>query len=354
VNLSRRPTGTPRVVGQRTRRLTEHVSRMRIDSACGLVVTVYVLQREGHVALVDTGFPYTTHQLEQGLAELGLSVEDVDDVLYTHAHIDHVGGGVALDDRWEARAWFWKGCAPAFGDLYGYLDGIRTSSTWPQDVLPEHARQLPAAAEISSKPRLTWRSGGTGHISRVQGAAFGEVVSIGPWRMQCLDARGHGPFHCGWRDVEHNWLFSGDVVLSVPTPISRAMGDDMLQWLGTLRRWSTTLDCCWMLPGHGTPTRLFEASIARSRANADRLVVAASECLGSGRLVDPSTLTTALLPQDSSRYAARSSVLLCNAHAVLESWCDSGWVRREGGREYSAVNLTPRSCDDWLDRCEIF
>jgi glyoxylase-like metal-dependent hydrolase (beta-lactamase superfamily II) len=313
-------------VGGRAKAVADGVWRIRLDSACGLVVNAYLLLREGHHLLIDTGFPYTTAQLEEGLRECGVELADIDDVLYTHLHVDHVGGGVVLGSRWGAREWVWEGATPAFGDVYAYLEGIRAAPCWPSGCVPASAATDVRVLEMQSKPRLPWRAGGTGHLHDPRGVAFGETLAVGPWRFECLDGRGHGPHHVGWLEVTQGWLFSGDAVMAVPTPIVLSMGDDLVAWASTVARWSSRSEVTWLLPGHGMPTRLIQPSFRRSVAAYERVYAVMMEGLGSRGVTDAVTVTRGVLPGDGTRFAARSSVVLSNAHALLVTLAAEGGV----------------------------
>jgi glyoxylase-like metal-dependent hydrolase (beta-lactamase superfamily II) len=55
-------------------------------------VFLYLLKGE-RIAVIDTGVEHTPSQvLQPALAEMGLSLSDVDMILNTHAHLDHAGG----------------------------------------------------------------------------------------------------------------------------------------------------------------------------------------------------------------------------------------------------------------------
>jgi len=55
-------------------------------------VSAYVLARGNEVAIVDTGTRGSAGQIEQALGVLGANWGDVDHVILTHLHGDHVGG----------------------------------------------------------------------------------------------------------------------------------------------------------------------------------------------------------------------------------------------------------------------
>ena len=98
--------------------LAEHLGAAGegIDAATGLVVLCmqsYVIRTPHHTILVDTcvgnhkDLPNPTwamrrsEQYMTGLAALGLTVDDIDYVLCTHLHFDHVGWNTRLlDGRW--------------------------------------------------------------------------------------------------------------------------------------------------------------------------------------------------------------------------------------------------------------
>lgn len=58
----------------------------RTWSTCTLVRT------GGRSVLVDTGSSFTVRELEKGLEAAGISADEVDTVVLTHHHPDHVGG----------------------------------------------------------------------------------------------------------------------------------------------------------------------------------------------------------------------------------------------------------------------
>ncbi len=69
-------------------------------------VSAYVLARGSEVAIVDTGTADVGTRFDDAFAALSVGWSDVDHVLLTHLHSDHVGGlGEVLDAAPEAKAY---------------------------------------------------------------------------------------------------------------------------------------------------------------------------------------------------------------------------------------------------------
>jgi phosphoribosyl 1,2-cyclic phosphodiesterase len=66
-----------------------------------------LVEAQGSVCLVDCGF--TLVETERRLARLGLSGRDLDAVIVTHEHADHVSGVARLARRYELPVWMTVG-----------------------------------------------------------------------------------------------------------------------------------------------------------------------------------------------------------------------------------------------------
>jgi glyoxylase-like metal-dependent hydrolase (beta-lactamase superfamily II) len=51
----------------------------------------YIVEEDSRLTLVDAGVPSSWHSLQDALSELGRSQDDVEALVLTHAHFDHVG-----------------------------------------------------------------------------------------------------------------------------------------------------------------------------------------------------------------------------------------------------------------------
>jgi phosphoribosyl 1,2-cyclic phosphodiesterase len=99
--------------------------------------------------LIDAGISY--RKVMQGLSELGLSVSDIDAVLMTHEHKDHVKGLGVLER---------KRCIPVYGTA-GTIAAVKADSSlgkMPEDIF------CPVEADISfTLGELTFRPFGIDH-----------------------------------------------------------------------------------------------------------------------------------------------------------------------------------------------
>ena len=88
-------------------------------------VHVYLI-RDRTVALVDAGHLKRSclDPLVEALSRLGLRPQDVEVVIYTHAHIDHMGGGVFLQEVAAPQHWAFRDCVPRVADYGSYAAGF--------------------------------------------------------------------------------------------------------------------------------------------------------------------------------------------------------------------------------------
>jgi glyoxylase-like metal-dependent hydrolase (beta-lactamase superfamily II) len=224
------------------------------------LVNCYLIEDGNRMTLVDGGLPCFRAQLDDYLRSRGSSVADIDAVILTHGHADHVGiaEGVRTDaaapvhvhqaDAEMART---GKIHPRDGSLLPYL---RHGATW---------RLLAVAA----------RSGGLRTTKIVEVSTFTDGDLDVPGRPRVIATPGHSPGHVAFHLPDRGVLFSGDALVTYnpltgargPQIMPRAFAADALQALATLAALER-IDAGVMLPGHGEPwTDGPEAAVARAR-----------------------------------------------------------------------------------------
>ncbi|QDG51842.1 MBL fold metallo-hydrolase [Persicimonas caeni] len=247
--------------------LDEGLFRLRLRSpGKSLIVNTYVYSGGGALAVIDAGWPETVDQLETALADMGLakSLRDVDYWLYTHAHIDHMGAAALISQKTHAPQIAWQGLEPYRERWHAFQDDMHNWTPWIAEAFAEpHRSRL--LAERKNQGGLVDKYG-RGVLENAAFVEFGERLEIGDLTLEFHDARGHDPHHGAFFAPERGWLFCGDVVIAVPTPICRAMNDELDTYRDSLDRLQA-LDAQFLLPGHGLHRRdNIDASFERSRS----------------------------------------------------------------------------------------
>jgi glyoxylase-like metal-dependent hydrolase (beta-lactamase superfamily II) len=212
------------------------------------LVNCYLVEDGNRMTLVDAGLPAFRQQLDEYLRSLGRSVADIDAVILTHGHGDHVG--IAESVRTDAPATVYIHEADA--------QMARTGKVHRRDgsVLPYFRH--PA----------TWKlfyvggragAGRTPNVTEV--TTFSEPVDLDvPGRPRIVPTPGHSPGHVCFHLPDRGILFVGDALCTYnpltgkrgPQIMPRAFAADALKALAALAALER-IDAGLMLPGHGEP-----------------------------------------------------------------------------------------------------
>lgn len=324
--MSPPPSDTARTSEElRFRELTEEVSVIRQRGLSGLAVNLYLLRgANGPTALVDAGYPGRLDDLERTLDAMGTSLGAIERVFYTHTHIDHMGAGPDWAGRGDAEHLVAPGCEGA-ARAWDEVEAARTNwRPWVEATVDEpELRDLlaPAGRDAPSRRR--------GSIPNLRVSRPGERVAAGPFALEWVPAPGHDPAHVVWYDRERRVVFSGDVVLPIPTPIVRQIGDDTATYLETLDRLAS-LDVDVAYPGHGMPAPSWTARVAKSREFVESRNAAIVQALAHGErsLIE---VARALLP-DSASGLSQLFLTLANVESSVQYLAAQGRVVRRGAR----------------------
>ncbi len=199
----------------------------------------YLLPLEdGGLVMIDCGTPPGTEIIRDNIRALGFDPDQVERILATHGHYDHVAGA----------AGFQAGLCLHEADAAQVADGddVKTAAS----LL--YGQKMPAL--------------------KVSGALRdGDAFAVRAGRLRTLHTPGHSPGSCCFI-LEHTGglalLFAGDTLHGGFSPL---IGSNEAAWRDSLRRLQGETPDCYTF-GHCPPTLLFDArdrisSLAQSFAN---------------------------------------------------------------------------------------
>jgi len=174
---------------------------------------VYALESPRGVMLVDVGWndDNSWAALQAGLAAAGLSVTDVEGVVVTHFHPDHVG----LTGRIREASGCWVGMHEAD---FGHLEVMVSD----RDRRAEEAALLRLAgapeAEVDAVFAFDGTPPGRPEVLPDRKLAADEIIPLAGRSLRTVFTPGHTAGHACFLIEDHGVLFSGDHVLATTTP----------------------------------------------------------------------------------------------------------------------------------------
>jgi len=224
-------------------------------------VSFYLVEDGGDLVLVDAGFPSYRRYLDDALRELGRMAADVQAVVLTHAHGDHVGFAEELRREADVPVLVHE------GDRELATEGRQPKRE--RSMLP-YLRHLEAWRFL----REFGRTGGRRfpHVAHVATFRDGDVLDV-PGRPRAIHTPGHTRGHCVLHFPGHGVLFAGDQLCTL-NPLTGSRGPQLLpaslaessaQALESLARFEDVE--ATLLFGHGDP---WEGGVAAAVAEARR------------------------------------------------------------------------------------
>jgi glyoxylase-like metal-dependent hydrolase (beta-lactamase superfamily II) len=225
------------------------------------VVNAYLLLGEP-LTLVDPGTDWseTNIELDAALAGHGLRVEDVEQIIITHQHLDHAGLAHRVQERSGAQVVAHGLLGPYLGALGG--ESMEAEDTYQAEVMRLHGVPEERIQELHAVSRAHRKYGGSVEIDRP--VRDGDVVEAGGHRFIVHERPGHSPSDLIFVDVDGRFAIGGDHLLAtvssnpvVHRPLDRPADPRertraLVTYLDSMRR-TATLDLDVILPGHGPP-----------------------------------------------------------------------------------------------------
>lgn len=231
-------------------------------------VNGYLLEGDP-LTLVDPGADWgeTAVELDASLAARGLRVEDVEQVILTHQHYDHVGLAHTVRERSGATVVAHELLLAFLADLPGQME---LEDTYQADVMRLHGVPEATIADLYAVSREHRIYGGSVTVDRT--VREGDVIEAGGRRLLVEERPGHSPTDTIFVEESERLAIVGDHLIGhissnpvIHRPLDRPadVRDRMRSlplYLESLRR-TAKLDVDVLLPGHGNPVESHRALV---------------------------------------------------------------------------------------------
>jgi glyoxylase-like metal-dependent hydrolase (beta-lactamase superfamily II) len=220
-------------------------------------VNVYLIE-DDPLTLVDSGpnSGSSLDALERGLRALGHGLPDLERIVVTHQHIDHIGLVQILAGPSGAEV-------VALDRLVPFLEGYREEAAAEDEFATETMLRHGISEEVAralASVSLAFRAWGAGaEVTRT--LHEGEVLGFAGRSLEVSFRPGHSATDTVFHDRERRLLIAGDHLLATisSNPLisrPRAAGEErrraLIEYLDSLRQ-TREMDVAMVLPGHGDP-----------------------------------------------------------------------------------------------------
>ena len=222
----------------------------------------YLIEESGKLVLVDAGAPRDWDLLGRVVRQLGRDLADLDAVLLTHAHSDHIGFAEQARAATGARVWVHQDDAQM----------ARTGKAGPRDG---KTRSYLLRAAFWRTALVLTRRGATKIIPVQEVSAFGDGQTLDvPGKPRIVHAPGHTDGSAALLLEDRGIMFTGDVLCTWnaytgrtgPQIMPSGLNTDTPRALVSLAN-LTGIQAGMLLPGHGEPwTGGVQDAIRRARA----------------------------------------------------------------------------------------
>jgi glyoxylase-like metal-dependent hydrolase (beta-lactamase superfamily II) len=237
-------------------------------------VNLYLIE-DDPLTLVDAGPNSGTSldELDQQLRGLGRSIPDIERVVITHQHIDHIGLVRIVAERSGAEVVALDRLVPF---VEGYSAEAAADDAYATEVMLRHGIPEDVAQALASVSLAFRAWGSRADVSKV--VADGDKLAFANRALEVHFRPGHSPTDTIFLDRERGILIGGDHLIahiSSNPLISRPPGRQaLIEYMDSLGR-TREMEIDTVLPGHGDPiddhAELIDDRLKLHRKRADKI-----------------------------------------------------------------------------------
>lgn len=212
-------------------------------------VNCYLLTTAEGITLIDAGLPGMWSLLEQALQTVGATPSDIDALILTHGHFDHVGMAARLHANHATRVRVHPDDRHLARHPYQYR---HEDPRWRYPI--RYPRAVLGLTRMALAGALTVKG-----VDAEPTIEPGKVVDV-PGRPVAIGSPGHTDGHCGFLLPDAGVIFTGDALVTLdpysgrvgPRMVARAATADVAENRRALSALAAT-GARLVLPGHGLP-----------------------------------------------------------------------------------------------------
>jgi glyoxylase-like metal-dependent hydrolase (beta-lactamase superfamily II) len=220
-------------------------------------VNCYLIE-DSPLTLIDTG-PNSGKSLDELNAQLGArghSIDDLELVIVTHQHIDHLGLVEIVVEHSGAEV---AAIGVAAQRLANFDEDAEADDDFAVELMKRNGIPEDVTVALRSVSR-SFRDWGS-HVKVTRPLGDGEVIEFGARRLQALHRPGHSPSDTIFWDEQRQILFSADHLLahissnplvSRPLDGSNRRVQALVTYIESMKK-TREMPAEILLPGHGEP-----------------------------------------------------------------------------------------------------
>jgi len=235
-------------------KIADDVYRLIVPQPVHQANNVYLIIDE-KLTLIDAGHCASVSQtlLNNSLQSLGYKWEDINQIVYTHPHMDHMGGGIYLTDCPLIHQVGCGGNIKEVWDYGHYFNLWCNMDRYFASKYPEIA-SLIKEEQVKNYINVDYPAEGIVRIDR--SVSGDDIILLGRKSLQVIFTPGHSPYHLSLYEPESKLLFSGDFLLSTLPALTKLAGGNAKIYRETLLYLremlnAKELEISLVLPGHG-------------------------------------------------------------------------------------------------------